>query len=75
MGGSTFVVMTSSYSDSVFLYLVNSRHTHTSIIIMREIITAIMIIGNITASSNCTLVGGVPTGIGDIDVSIKEYKQ
>ena len=42
---------------------------------MREIITAIMISGNITASSNCALVGGVPTGIENIDVSIKEYKQ
>ena len=73
MGGSTFVVMTSSYSDSVFLYLVNSRHTHISSIIMREIITTIIIIGN---SSKYVLGGGVTTdikGVGDIDVSIKDY--
>ena len=39
----------SSYGDSVFLYLVNNRHTHTGIIIMTEIITTIiMIIVNIT---------------------------
>ena len=73
MGGSTFVLMTSSYSDSVFLYLVNSRHIHTSIIIMREIITTIIIIGNIR---KYVLGSGVPTdieGVGDIDVSIKDY--
>ena len=55
------MVMTSSYSDSVFLYLVNSRHTHTSIIIMREIITTIIIIGNIR---KYVLGSGVPTYIG-----------
>ena len=42
---------------------------------MREIINTIMISGNITASSNCALVGGVQTGIENIDVSIEEYKQ
>ena len=45
------MVITSSYSDSDFFYLVNSRHTHTGIIIMREIITTIIIIGSITANS------------------------
>ena len=48
---STFVVMTSSYNDSVFLYLVNSRYTCTSIIIIREILIIIMIIGSITDNS------------------------
>ena len=76
IGGSSVVVMTSSYSDSVFLYLVNSRHIHTSIIIMREIITTIMIQGNITVNNNCVLGGGVPTGtegVRHIDISIREY--
>ena len=41
-------MMPASYSDSVFLYLVNSRHIETSIIIMSEVITTIMIIDNVT---------------------------
>ena len=55
------MVMTSSYSDSDFIYLVNCRHTHTSIIIMREIITSIIIIGSITANS--ILLGDVLSGV------------
>ena len=46
--GLYVMMMTSSYSDSVFLYLVNSRHIETSIIIMSEVITTIMIIDNVT---------------------------
>ena len=43
---------------------------------MREIITTIMISSNITDNNNCVLGGGVPTGtegVGDIDISIREY--
>ena len=54
-------MITSSYSDSDFLYLVNSRHTCTSIIITREILIIIMIIGSITANS--ILLRGILSGV------------
>ena len=61
---STFVVMTSSYNDSVFLYLVNSRHTCTSIIIIREILIIIMLIGSIIANS--ILLRGILSGVEEV---------
>ena len=57
------MMMTVSYSDSLFLYLVNSRHIETSIIIMSEVITTIMIIGNVTTIGIWYLLGNVLTGI------------